>query len=54
MSSDTVLMWTDTTPFALPFIGGVVLAIHRHPRIINQGGFIYKQAGGSPLYIIFF
>ena len=27
MSTDTVLMLTDTTPFALPFIGGVVLAV---------------------------
>ena len=27
MSTDTVLMSTDTTPFALPFIGGVVLAV---------------------------
>ena len=27
MSTDTVLMWTDTTLFALPFIGAVVLAV---------------------------
>ena len=27
MSTDTVLMWIDTTLFALPFIGGVVLAV---------------------------
>ena len=35
MSADTVLMFTDTTPFALPFIGGVVLAVpcNRVPHV---------------------
>ena len=27
MLTDTVLMWTDTTLFALPFIGGVVMLV---------------------------
>jgi len=27
MSTDTVLMSTDTTPFALPFIGGVKIPV---------------------------
>ena len=32
-SSDTVLMSTDTTLFALPFIGGVVLAVPSPCRV---------------------
>ena len=37
MSTDTVLMSTDTTPFALPFIGGVVLAVPcRVPQNMNS------------------
>ena len=48
MSTDTVLMSTDTTPFALPLIGGVVLAV---PCRVPQKFLFYCRVGTLGTYV---
>ena len=53
MSTDTVLMSTDTTPFALPFIGGVALAV---PCRVPQNYTVYlvntRRGKSSPICVM--